>query len=160
MKKLAALLTAGLAIAASPLLAQANPRGEAKLTLAGKSIAIEYGRPSLKGRDMLGQAPVGQPWRMGADKATTLKTEADVSFGSTVVPKGEYTLTAMKLDADKWQLIVVDKEKARVAEIPLTASKPKESVETFSIELSGEQGQGVFSMSWGDTALTAPFSVK
>lgn len=159
MKKLAALLTAGLAISASSLLAQANPRGEAKLTLAGMSIAIEYGRPSLKGRDMLGQAPVGQPWRMGADRATTLKTDADLSFGSTVVPKGEYTLTAMKLDADKWQLIVADKEK-RVAEIPLTASKPKESVETFTIELSGEQGEGVFSMSWGDTALKAPFSVK
>lgn len=97
---------------------------------------------------------------MGADRATTLKTDADLSFGSTVVPKGEYTLTAMKLDADKWQLIVVDKDKARVAEISLTASKPKESVETFTIELSGEQGQGVFSMSWGDTVLKAPFSVK
>ena len=159
MKKVIALWTAGLAVSASPLLAQANARGEAKLTLAGRSITIEYGRPSLKGRDMLGQAPVGEPWRMGADRATTLRTETDLSFGSTVVPKGEYTLTATKLDADKWQLNVADKEKA-IAEISLMPSKRKESVETLTIELSGEQGQGVFSMAWGDTTLKAPFSVK
>jgi hypothetical protein len=160
MKMLAALLTAGLCASAAPLFAQANPRGEATLKLAGKAIEIEYGRPSLKGRDMLGQAPVGQPWRMGADKATSLKTEADLSVGTTVVPKGEYTLTATRLDGDQWQVNVADKEKARVAEIPLTASRLKESVETFTIELAGGEQQGTFSMSWGDTALKASFSIK
>lgn len=160
MKKLVALCTLGLAVSASVLLAQANPRGEAKLTLAGKSIAIEYGRPSLKGRDMLGQAPVGEPWRMGADRATSLKTESDLSFGSTVVPKGEYTLTATKLEAGKWQLDVANQERAKVAEIPLTASRLEQSVETFSIELSGEKGQGTLAIAWGDMILKAPFSVQ
>lgn len=159
-RMLAALLSVGLAGSAAPLLAQANPRGEAKLSLGGKSIAIEYGRPSLKGRDMLGQAPVGKPWRMGADGATTLKTETDLAFGTAVVPKGEYTLTATKLDADRWQLNVADKDKAKVAEIPLEASKVKEGVELFTIDLAGEQTKGVLSISWGDTALTAPFSAK
>jgi hypothetical protein len=159
-KMLAVVLSVGLAGSAAPLLAQANPRGEAKLSLAGKSIAIEYGRPSLKGRDMLGQAAVGKAWRMGADGATTLKTEADLAFGSTVVPKGEYTLTATKLEAEKWQLNVADKDKAKVADIPLDASKLKEGVELFTIELAGDQKSGVFSMAWGDTALKAPFTVK
>jgi len=160
MNKLAMLLLAGLSVSAAPVWAQNNPRGEAKLTLGGKAIAIDYGRPSLKGRDMLGQAPVGQPWRMGADRATTLKTEADLAFGATAVPKGEYVLTATKLDADKWQLNVADKQQAKVAEIPLAASKLEESVETFTIELTGEQGQGTLSLTWGDTALKASFSAK
>ena len=160
MKMLVALLSVALAGSAAPLFAQANPRGEAKLSLAGKSIAVEYGRSSLKGRDMLGQAPVGQAWRMGADKATTLMTEADLAFGSTVVPKGEYTLTATKLDGGKWQLNVAGKDKAKVAEIPLDPSKLNESVEVFTIELAGEQAKGVFSMSWGDVALKAPFTAK
>jgi hypothetical protein len=160
MRILTAVLSVGLAGSVSPLLAQANPRGEAKVSLAGKAIAIEYGRPSLKGRDMLGQAPVGKSWRMGADSATTLKTEAELAFGSTVVPKGEYTLTATKLDAGKWQLNVADKDKATVAEIPLEPAPLPAAVETFTIELAGDQDKGVFSMSWGNTALKAPFTAK
>jgi hypothetical protein len=160
MKKLVALSIAALSLSGSSLLAQANPRGEAKVSLAGKSIAIEYGRPSLKGRDMLGQAAVGEPWRLGADRATTLKTEADLSFGSTAVPKGEYVLTATKLDAASWRLNLADKEGAKVAEVPLTASKLDQSVETFTIDLSGDKGQGTISFAWGDTSLKASFSAK
>ena len=155
-----ALVTSLVALAASPALPQANPRGEAKATLAGKAVAVEYGRPSLKGRDMLGQAEVGQAWRMGADSATMLKTEADLTFGAATVPKGEYILTATKLAADQWQLNVAERDRTKVAEIPLTMAKVAPSVETFTIELIGEKDKGELSMAWGDTALKAPFTAK
>lgn len=154
------LLAAVAALAATPAFPQANPRGEAKATLAGRVVAIEYGRPSLKGRDMLGQAEVGRAWRLGADSATTLKTEADLTFGSTTVPMGEYILTATKLAEGQWQLNVADKQRTTVAEIPLATAKLKESVETFTIELAGEKDRGELSMAWGDTALKAPFTAK
>jgi len=154
-------LAALAVMVAGPAFAQGNPRGEAKAMVAGKAVSIDYGRPSLKGRDMLGQAQVGQAWRMGADTATGLKTDADLSFGTVVVPKGEYILTATKVAADQWHLNVLAKaDRAKVADIPLTPGKLDSSVEMFTIALEGEKDKGEFEMHWGTTALKAPFTGK
>lgn len=159
MTKRMAFAAAVVAIAV-PALAQ-NPRGEAKATVAGQAVAIDYGRPALKGRDMLGQAQIGQAWRMGADAATTLRTDADLAFGAANVPKGEYVLTATKLAADKWQLNVLSKtDRLKVAEVPLALGKVAPSVEDFTIELKGETNKGELVLKWGTTSLTAAFTAK
>ena len=154
-------LAALAVMVAVPALAQMNPRGEAKAMVAGKAVSIDYGRPSLKGRDMLGQAQVGQAWRMGADAATTLKTDADLSFGAVAVPKGEYILTATKVAADQWHLNVLAKaDRAKVADIPLAAGKLGASVEQFTIALTGDKDKGALELHWGTTALKAAFTGK
>jgi Protein of unknown function (DUF2911) len=157
------LTLAALALCvAAPVFAQGNDRGEAKATVAGKAVAIDYGRPSLKGRDMLGQAQVGQSWRMGADAATGLKTDADLAFGSVTVPKGQYVLTATKLAADQWQLNVLANtpERGKIADVPLAASKLDASVEQFTIELKGDKEKGELKLLWGTTALGTSFTGK
>lgn len=159
LKRLA--LTALAFCAAATSFAQNNPRGEAKATVAGKAVAIDYGRPSLKGRDMLGQAQVGQAWRMGADAATGLKTDADLSFGAVSVPKGEYILTATKVAADQWHLNVLSKaDRSKVADVPLAVSKLDASVELFTIDLKGDKEKGELKLTWGTTGLAAPFTAK
>ena len=159
MKKRFAILAAlcGFAI---PVLAHGADRGEAKATVAGKTVTIDYGRPVLKGRDMLAQAEVGKPWRMGADAETTLKTDATLHFGGAAVAKGEYVLTATKVAEGKWQLNVRTKEKGKVADVPLELGKALESVEMLTIDLTGEKEKGTFTMSWGDVALKAAFTAK
>jgi hypothetical protein len=139
--------------------AQMNPRGEATVTLAGKPIVVEYGRPSLKGRDMLGQAAVGDEWRMGADGATTLDTPVSLSFGSTPVAPGKYILRARKLAETQWVLKLMRDGRA-LAEVPLQATPLDKSVEAFTIDLAEEKGQGVFRMSWGTLALATRFTAK
>ena len=154
-------LAALAVMVAGPAFAQGNARGEAKAMVAGKAVSIDYGRPALKGRDMLGQAQVGQAWRMGADAATSLKTDADLAFGSVAVPKGEYILTATKVAADKWHLNVLAKaDRAKVADVPLAASKTPASVELFTIDVKGENDKGEIKLSWGQIALSAPFTAK
>ena len=145
-----------------PAFAHGNERGEAKAMISGKPVVIEYGRPTLAGRDMLGKAEVGQAWRMGKDAATTLKTDAVLSLGGTSVPKGTYLLTATKLSEDKWQLNVAtnDAEKRKVADLPLSASKTAASVEAFTIDLKGEKDRGDLTLSWGTTALKGSFTGK
>jgi hypothetical protein len=135
-------------------------RGEAKATVAGKAVSIEYGRPSLQGRDMLGRAEVGMAWRMGADAPTQLKTKAELSFGPGIaVPPGEYVLTATKTAPDKWQLNV-KKSDGSTVDVPLVSKTLSEPVETFTIELKGEGSKGELALKWGTLALAAPFTAR
>ena len=148
------------ALAASVSVAQ-EVRGEAKATLAGKSVAVEYGRPSLAGRDMLGQAKAGTPWRMGSGSPTSLKTEADLTFGSVALPKGSYVLTAVKDEKGSWTVIATNPDsKEKAAEVPLTSTTLKESVEQFTIEVTGKGNAGEFAMMWGTSKMAAAFTAK
>jgi hypothetical protein len=155
------LFAAALCALAAPAFPQGNPRGEAKAKVDGKAVSIEYGRPSLKGRDMLAQAQVGKPWRLGADAATTLSTETDLAFGDVTVPKGDYILTATKIDADTWHLNVLNRaDRAKVADVPLSMSRTDGPVETFTIEMMGKKDKGQVKLIWGQTALSADFAAK
>jgi hypothetical protein len=111
---------------------------------------------------MLAQAEVGKPWRLGANAATTLKTEADLSMGGVAVPKGDYVLTATRVAADKWTLNLAtnDAEKKKVAEVPLTPSALPTEVEQFTIDIAADKDRGEVSFSWGKTALQADFTGK
>ena len=75
-----------------------NPRGTAETSIDGKKVSVEYGRPSLKGRDMLGKAPTGTIWRTGADTSTTFTTEADLDAGGKTIPAGSYSLFTKRVD--------------------------------------------------------------
>lgn len=87
---------------------RASPHEQTTLTLSGKKITIEYGRPYKKGREIFGNlVPWGQVWRTGADEATTLTTDADLLIGNLKVPKGKYSIFTMPTDkAKEWPLMV------------------------------------------------------
>src|SRR5215471_8349785 len=73
-----------------------SPPKEASVSLGGKDVWIVYHAPSVKGRKVFGsddalQKP-GTVWRLGADQATFLHTDADLDIHGVSVPKGEYTL--------------------------------------------------------------------
>lgn len=156
MRKMVFLgLALGLAFTGS-LMAQ---RGESEVTIDGKRIVIEYGRPSLQGRDMLSRLPVGGTWRMGMNTATTLNTEAALKFGDQTVPAGRYTLTAKRTAETSWNLVIAGDDST--IEVPLQADQPSEPVETFTINLESTGGsQGRFSMAWGTMAQHTDFTVE
>jgi hypothetical protein len=157
MLKRLAVLAAVCAFVPALASAQGNPRGEAKVVLGGKSVAIDYGRPSLKGRDMIAQAPVGTTWRMGADAATTLKTEADLMFGDQKVAAGSYRLSAKRVAEDQWHLLVAG-DQDQVTEVPLSLATLDEPVEMLTIELTDKDGTAHFALKWGTSALKTTFT--
>jgi len=141
-------------------------RGKAELKAGAGIIAIDYGRPVLKGRDMLSKLSVGESWRMGSNQATVLTTPVDLTFGSIKVPKGAYSLF-LKLAAPDNFVLVVNSQTGQwglqhdaskdVCSIPMKKEALTSPVETFTIDLKEAPKGGVFALSWGTTLLTAGF---
>jgi hypothetical protein len=147
----------------------ANPRGTAELTLNGKKISVEYGRPSLHGRtvnDLLGQLGAGDFWRLGADKSTTFSTTGELMFGDVKVPSGEYSLWAQKQADSSWKL-VFNKQHGQwgtnhdasqdLASVPLKTEKESKPAEQVTIALEQEHGGGEIAIQWGEMELSANF---
>jgi hypothetical protein len=67
----------------------------AKTMMNGKRIAIEYGRPILRGRtlaSLMKMLPPDRIWRAGSGPMTILSTESDLLVGGKRVPAGNYSV--------------------------------------------------------------------
>ena len=144
-----------------------NPRGKAEASFDGKMVSVDYGRPSLNGRDMLAQVTPGMVWRLGSEAATTITSEGSLMFGQEMLSPGSYTIFARKTE-DGWNLLVNsetgqsglarDPEKDILA-TPLRVEKASEAAEMFTITLMADGMTGSMKMQWGDTALVADLMV-
>ena len=152
-----------LVLMSSAGLAHGNERGSVTATINGAHISIDYGRPALRGRDMLGQIRPGQLWRIGADAPTTLESDKELNFGGTIVPKGKHILLARLVEPGKWTLVFSSKSvfqyepSAKLAEIPLTFQEASDSAELVTIQLTDKDGTGVIEIAWGKMRLSASF---
>jgi hypothetical protein len=140
---------------------RASPHTEATAALAGKKIAVSYGRPYMKGRAIFGTlVPWGQVWRTGADEATTFTTETDVVIGGLKVPKGEYALFTIPTEK-QWTLVVNKTAKQwgafkydaaqDLGRVPMNVAAAAKPVEQFTIELVPAGKQLTLKMSWDKT---------
>jgi hypothetical protein len=155
MKKLFSIALL-MAIGCLSVLAQSE-RGTATLNLGGGNVTVDYGRPAFKGRDIETALPVGTEWRMGMNEATTLKTDVDLQFAGKTVPKGEYTLTTKRAEAQKW-VMLIKREGTVVAEAPLTFQKVGTSTELLTIELKAKGQGATFTLLWGNYNLSTDFA--
>jgi hypothetical protein len=106
-------IAAALAVVALAVPAYAQqpraPRETVKATLRGKSVSVEYGRPSLKGRsfdELIKQLPADRIWRAGVDQVTTLTTETDLRIGGKRVPAGKYSVYVHAPEAGDYSLVL------------------------------------------------------
>jgi hypothetical protein len=173
MKRLLTM-TFGLAVALAmtlPLQA-ANARGKTEITLNGKTVSVDYGRPTLHGRtvdQMLSQLKEGEFWRLGADSSTTFETGVALNFDGKTVPAGTYSLWAEKLAGNKWDLVFNTQHgqwgtshdpSKDLVKVPLDESKASDSAEMVTIKLSEAGGGGHFSVQWGDLMLETGFKAE
>ena len=153
------VVLSSLALAQNP---PASPPGTATFTFAdGKTIAIDYSRPSVKGRKIFGGlVPYGQVWRTGANAATTMKTDTNLTIGGANGPAGTYTLYSIPEDK-KWTLIINKQtgqwgtaydEKQDLARVDMKVSKNASPTEQFTIGFDQTGATAaVLKLDWADT---------
>ncbi|HUI85484.1 MAG TPA: DUF2911 domain-containing protein [Candidatus Binatia bacterium] len=143
-----------------------SPPGQATLTFAdGKTVTIEYSRPSMRNRKIFGGlVPYDQVWRTGANAATTLKTDADLTIGGTAVPAGSYTLYTLP-GTNTWQLII-NKQTGQwgteysqgqdLARIPMKVTQRPSGLEMFTISFDRTSGDSAtLKLEWENTIASA-----
>lgn len=159
-------LAASLGVAAG-LQAQGrvSPHETTKGTVGGAAVTIEYGRPSMKGRSIMGGlVPYGKVWRTGADEATTLTTDKPITIGDLAVPAGKYTLYTVPGEQE-WTLVVNKQtgqwgtqydEKQDLGRTKMKVTALPAPVEQFTIAIDG----GMLKMSWERTQASVPIAAK
>ncbi|HVP52543.1 MAG TPA: DUF2911 domain-containing protein, partial [Terriglobales bacterium] len=87
-----------------------SPPGSAECKFAdGKTVHIDYSRPSVKSRKIFGGlVPFNKEWRTGANEATTFVTNSSLDVGGAKVPAGNYTLFTIP-SQKQWTLIISKK---------------------------------------------------
>jgi len=172
---IAVLVLALLAIGLPQVFAQdkpapASPPAQASVKIGAATVTIDYARPSMRGRKIMGGlVPFDKVWRTGANAATTLKTDAALEIGGVAVPAGTYTLYT--LPGEKAWKLIINKQTGQWglqydqaqdhARIDLKVEPIPQPVEQFTITLAGTGAKaGLLLMEWESTKLSVPFVVK
>ncbi len=149
----------------------ASPRGQAQYTFAdGKKITVDYGRPSVRGRKIMGGlVPYDKVWRTGANEATGFTTDASLTIGGASVPAGKYTLYTLPT-AGTWKLIINKQtgqwgteydEKQDLARVDMNMKKLDKPVEQFTVSFDKAAGDSaVMKLEWENTSASVNIKEK
>jgi len=151
---------------------------EEDASLSGPSrIAISYGQPHARGRKVEGGLiPLDTVWRFGANMATALHSDVDISLGDLKVARGDYSLF-IQYTRTGYTLIVnrgtgqwgtdhdATKDLGRVALASRAMAEPEPSLSIYLVPDSPDpttgyaQLRGTLRIKWGNTELTTTWRV-
>jgi hypothetical protein len=149
--------------------AQLSVRDTARATIGAATFAVDYGRPLVRGRELVGKLlPYDYVWRTGANAATQFTTSAPITLAGIRVPAGTYTLWTVprRKGAD----LVINKQTGQwgteydgskdLGMARMTADSLATPVEKFTISITPTDARrGTLSMEWGPFRWTAPIVV-
>ena len=168
------LATASLSFGhASGMRAQirASERGTVSQTVDGTTITLDYGRPQTRGRTNLygGEVPWGKVWTPGANWATNITVDKDITIDGHTLAKGQYSVW-LQVHEDSWTAIF-DPEPRRFHLMPPpeadnqvrftvhSTEHPHVEVLTWSFPVVRPTGT-TLQMAWGDAAVTFDIGVQ
>lgn len=137
-------------------------------------IELTYSRPGIKGRQLFGDkselAPLGKPWRTGANAATRIRFTDKVTIGNKALDTGRYVIYTIP-HADQWDVIFSKgtaypgqegfKESDDVVRLKTPANTIDVTLETFTMLFSNVKNEYCeLQLVWGNTAVTVPITTN
>ena len=130
----------------------------------GATITINYGSPSVNGREIWGAlVPFNQVWRAGANDATTFETDKELTVEGSKLPAGKYSFFI--IPNDKECVIIFNKEakqwgayKYKEKEDQLRVTVKQKVAKEKTEKLVYTIDKNTIALSWDNW--TIPFSVK
>lgn len=145
-----------------------SPNASVSQTIGTTVVSITYGRPGLKGRELSTLVPKNKVWRTGANESTVITFSDAVMIGDKGIKAGTYSLYSIG-NKDIAYLIINSKlswgtqydESKDIARIQVPVSSDNSHVEWFTISFDTlSDTQAHLNLSWGDTVVSAPITVK
>jgi len=154
---------------------------EEDASLSGPSrIAITYGQPHARGRKVEGGLiPMDTVWRFGANMATTLHTDLDITLGDLNLPRGDYTLFILYARPGPGYSLIVSrgtgqwgtdydatKDFGRVALTSRSLAEPEPSLTIYLVPDAPQpttgyaELKGALRIKWGTTELSTSWRVN
>ena len=149
---------------------QLSVRDTTRATVGGAAFSVDYGRPLLRGRTLLGDViSYDRVWRTGANAATQFTTSMPITLAGLTLPAGSYTLwtvphrTGVDLIVNK-QTGQWGTEYSRAQDLgtaPMKAESVNPPVEKFTISIEPRDARhATLAMAWGTFRWTAPIVVQ
>jgi hypothetical protein len=159
-----------------PAVGRKSPLDSLTVSVGGQPVKICYGRPSSRGRTMLGGAnvPYGKLWRTGANEPTIFFTPVALTVAGLAVPAGTYSLYTVP-GKDEWEIIVnrsisqwgheqayTDKVKAEeVGRAKVKSEQTTTPVEMFTIRPDQATGGATaLVLEWEKTRVRIPITAR
>jgi tetratricopeptide (TPR) repeat protein len=133
------------------------------------SMQLIYSRPNMRGRKVFGDlVPYGKIWRTGANQATRIKFNDDVSIGGQPLKAGEYALYTIPGE-NEWD-VVINKGSANwgtdykqgddILRVKAKPTRLANTVETFTMQFDNVKPTSAeLTIMWDKTAVAIPITV-
>lgn len=147
-----------------------SPETTASYKQNGLEVTITYCQPSKKDRLIFGEesqkalVPYGKIWRTGANEATLLRINRDVTLAGKHLKAGEYSLWTIP-GANQWEVVINSQTgqwgtdydaKKDVFRAPVSSQKTPSVVEVFNISFANQAAGADLILRWDTTQVNVP----
>jgi len=152
-----------------------SPLDSVSFDVQGHPVKVCYGRPSAKGRTMIGgeAVPYGKIWRTGANEPTMIHTSTALNVAGIEIEPGTYSFYTVPRESE-WEVILNRSisqwgrenrytEEVRAQEVGRGTVRSKRTdnhVETFTMSTESSSAGVTLLLEWEHTRVMVSIKVK